>query len=122
MINGISGGQVKSMCTKTFHSELDARYEKVMGDIKQALKSAEYVCLTADIWSQMRRSFMGVTCHLINPDTLKRESYAIGCERFPGTHDYKGIGKILQQVMDEFNLSRSNVTDTVTGMNILTKQ
>ena len=41
------------------------------------------------------RSFMGVTAHIINKTTLERESYAIACTRFPGTHNYQAIGEML---------------------------
>ena len=38
---------------------------------------------------------MGVTAHIINKTTLERESYAIACTRFPGTHNYQAIGEML---------------------------
>ena len=38
---------------------------------------------------------MGVTAHVINKTTLERESYAIACTRFPGTHNYQAIGEML---------------------------
>ena len=41
---------------------------------------------TADMRSKRKRSFLGVTTHIIDKDSMVRKSWAIGCERFSGTH------------------------------------
>lgn len=45
--------------------------------------NVEYICLTADIWSSRRRSFLGVTAHWLTP-SFQRVSFAIALHRFKG--------------------------------------
>ena len=64
-----------------------------MINIKNALSSKDYACTTADIWSQRKRSFLGMTAHVVDPETLLRESFAIACEKFLGTHSFDSIAE-----------------------------
>ena len=54
--------------------KLTKKFEAVMINIKKALSSKDYVCTAAEIWSQRKRSFLGMTAHVVDPETLQRES------------------------------------------------
>ena len=64
-----------------------------MINIKNTLSSKDYVCTTTDIWSQRKRSFLGMTAHVVDPETLLRKSFAIACERFSGIHSFDSMAE-----------------------------
>jgi hypothetical protein len=73
-----------------------------------------YVCTTADVWSTSKRSYMGVTVHWIDIDSLDRGSAALACRRFKGQHTYDRIAEMLFDVHNEFGLSHDKIMATVT--------
>lgn len=48
-----------------------------------------------------------MTLHFFNQD-FQRVSYAIGCVRFLGKHDYYSIAKTLQDIFLKFGLNNKN--------------
>ena len=114
MVQDLSGGACKSITRKTFQSRLDDQFESASLEIKQELSKADYVCTTADIWSNRKRSFLGITAHVIDGGTLARKSWAISCERFPGTHSFDAIAERLQNNHEKYALDVTKLTKTVT--------
>ena len=45
-----------------------------------------------------------MTAHVVDPETLLRESFAIACERFSGTHSFDSIAEQIHEVHDKFGL------------------
>ena len=45
-----------------------------------------------------------MTAHVVGPETLQRESFAIACERFSGTHSFDSIFEKIQKVHDKIGL------------------
>lgn len=82
--------------------------------IKDDLKRAKYVCTTADLWSSYRRSYMGVTCHWLDPENLERKSVVLACKRLMGKHDYKAIGICISDVHQLYGLSVDKISFTIT--------
>ncbi|KAK0048479.1 hypothetical protein Bpfe_022094 [Biomphalaria pfeifferi] len=88
--------------------------------LKQVLTEQTFVCTTADIWSSNRRSFLGVTAHWINISSLSRESAALACRRFPGSHTYDRIAELLYDVHENFGISnKACLTVTDNGSNFV---
>ena len=85
-----------------------------MINIKKALSSKDYVYTTADIWSQQKRSFLGMTAHVVDPETLQRVCFAIACERFSGIHSFDSISEKIQNVHDKIGLDYKKITRTIT--------
>ena len=77
LVSTLSSGTCKSIRRKSLIAKIDKQFEAVMINIKKTLSSKDYVCTTADIWSQRKRSFLGMTAHVVDPETLQRESFAI---------------------------------------------
>ena len=90
-----------------------------MINIKKAHSSKDYVCTTADIWLQRKRSFLGMTAHVVDPETLQRESFAIACERFSGTHSFDSIAEKIQEVHDKIGLDYKKITRTIQTMPLI---
>ena len=59
--------------------------------IKGALGEVDSVSTTADVWTANHRSYLGMTVHWIDRDTLKRCKAAIACVRIIGCHTYDVI-------------------------------
>lgn len=72
--------------------------------------------LKVDIWSKKTSSFLGATAHVICPDTFKRKSFPIACERFPGKHDYLNCGRMIMKVHDDMGLTVDKVVDCNSGI------
>lgn len=53
------------------------------------------------MYHSKKRSFLGVTFHLLNKN-LNRESAALACRRFSGTHLSDRIGEMLEEVHTQF--------------------
>lgn len=66
------------------------------------------------MWSSKKRSFLGVTAHWINVNSLKRQSAVLACRRFQGTHNFDRIAEMLCDIHSEFDLDSSKVLATVT--------
>ena len=54
---------------RTLQRKIEADFSAKKSDLKGKLKTVQYVCTTADVWSTSKTSFMGVTAHWIKPDS-----------------------------------------------------
>jgi len=99
--------RVKVMCSETLKSRLIEKFEAVFEQVKKEIADVQYVCTTADIWSQQARSYLGVTCHWIDPAKLIRRSVVLAFRRFYGTHSFDRIGALLMSVHTQFDLDMS---------------
>lgn len=68
--------RIRSLISKAYR----AYYRKLLAQFAES----ESVCLTIDLWTAMRRAFMGVTAHWICEKTLRRKSASIACKRIIG--------------------------------------
>lgn len=109
----ISRSGLSVMSRRTLGRCINENYEKSLTDLKKELEDIKTVCTTADIWSGKKRSFLGVTCHWINPN-LERVSATLACRRFAGTHSYDRIALLLESIHTEFDLDCQKVLATVT--------
>ena len=85
-----------------------------MLQLKSSLLNVQYVCTTADVWTQQARSYLGVTCHWIDPATLSRRSAVLAFRRFLGVHSYDKIGNMLMSIHNQYDLDTSKITHVVT--------
>lgn len=104
----------------TLMTRLDAEVKTVKENIKAALSKASYVATTTDCWSARRRSFIGVTVHWINGDSLERESAALACRRLKGSHIFGVLASALVQLHIEYGIEDTVVrTTTDSGSNFI---
>uniref|UniRef100_A0A8C9X4J4 BED-type domain-containing protein n=1 Tax=Sander lucioperca TaxID=283035 RepID=A0A8C9X4J4_SANLU len=88
--------------------------KQAMPELKKVIEAQQYVSTTADMWSANNKSFMGVTVHWIDADTLKRKKAAIACRRFRGRHTYDAIATELEDIFSQYGLTYDKVTACVT--------
>uniref|UniRef100_A0A3P9H755 HAT C-terminal dimerisation domain-containing protein n=1 Tax=Oryzias latipes TaxID=8090 RepID=A0A3P9H755_ORYLA len=98
---------------KSFTSYLENEYKKMKAALKLALDDVQFVSTTADIWTANNRSYMGVTIHWFNQDTLERHKAALACKRVRGRHTFDVIAAELEQIHSSFGLL-NKVVATVT--------
>ena len=97
LVTGLRPG-AEVMCRQTLSGRINDEYRKMEHELKRDMSEVKYVCTTADIWSSTHRSFLGMTGHWINNDTLERKSAALGCRRFTGTHSHDKIARAIADV------------------------
>lgn len=107
------GINIKVIGRKSAMKLITELYNSHIHNLKKEIEKQDYVCATADIWSTKQRSFMGVTLHWIDSD-LNRKSVALACKRFSGTHDYKNIGEMLENINLKFGIRPMQIIATVT--------
>lgn len=69
---------------------------------KKLLKSYKYIAATTDMWSRHNMSFIAVTVHCSNPETLEPHSYFLCCEYFPGHHTKLSVAQKLQNIFVKY--------------------
>ncbi|KAL3977780.1 pogo transposable element with ZNF domain [Sarotherodon galilaeus] len=102
----------KAPCRKTFSSYLDQEYANMESELKNTLDKVDYIPTTTDIWT-VHNSFLGVTAHWINAQSMKSEKAALACRRFMGRHKYDSIASELNNINSPHGLS-FKITSTVT--------
>ena len=113
LVSTLSSGTCKSISRKSLSAKIHKKFEAVMINIKKTLFSKDYVCTTAKIWSQRKKSFLGMTAHVVDPETLQRESFAIAYEKFSGTHSFDSIFEKIQKVHDKIGRDYKKITCTI---------
>ena len=116
LVKKLSSGNCHSIARNTLVSKIDKLSSDHYEHIKTELKSVNFVCSTADIWSTKnnKRSFLGMTVHYIDPVDYQRKSYAIACDRFKGSHEHVVIAEKLQEIHNKYDLPAKKIVRTIT--------
>ena len=79
---------------------------EVKNRIRTALQNAKKVSVTMDIWSstKCKNSYLGVTVHLFNHKTKRRESYRIACRKFDQAHTGENIARMIHTIFVEYGI------------------
>jgi hypothetical protein len=96
--------------------------EKVKQKMIDAMRLARKVSVTTDIWSSKcsSDSFIGITAHMVNPVTKKREVYRICCRVFNIRHTGINIAKMMKNLFIEFGIDKKVffvLSDNASNMN-----
>lgn len=113
LISYVSNDRANIPTTKTLMSDLSLKYDDVKAKLKKLIEIEKFVCLTADIWTNKGKSFIGITIHFFD-DELNRKSFLLAFRRMYGRHTYDVIAEMLLGVQKEFNIKRKIVTHVVT--------
>ena len=84
----------------------------ILCNIKSLLNDVSYIATTTDGWSSRGRSFVGVTAHWIDPNTIKRFWAALSCERLQGSHTYDAFAEALSSTRIKFCITKKVVSTT----------
>lgn len=112
LIAGLSEG-LKVMDRVTLFTKVDQAFSKMREELMAKLSNIQYVCTTADIWTANSRSFFGMTCHWIDPDSLERKSVALGFARLRGRITFDTVAGRIHDIHLAYNIE-GNVQTTFT--------
>lgn len=100
------------MSRTTLRERIDKCTKQMKEKLKNAMQTVKYIATTTDCWTAHRQSFIGVTAHWIEPDTLERKSVALACKRLKGTHSYDVLASALNDIHSEYNIREKIVRTT----------
>lgn len=103
-----SNGKFTVMSLQCLRKNIDQSYNIEKQKLIQTLSTIRYVSLTANIWSNRHKSYLGVTLHYID-HSFKRVSKLLSYARFKGVHSGLNIASELQAVVHEFELDNKVV-------------
>ena len=99
---------------------LDDHYSLVKSTLVKILSKQNHVCTTTDAWSSNNRSFLGVTIHWIDEESLRICSGALACRRLAGRHTYDVLAEMLEDIHRDFTIKEKvTVTTTDNGSNFV---
>lgn len=87
---------------------------KIRQNLKVILEKQDYVCTTCDVWSYRCRSFLGMSVHFVDKDSLQRKYYILAFRIMKKNQDFDYIGRILYAVHKAYGIEnkiRFTVTD-----------
>lgn len=90
------------MTQKTLVKKLETKYNEMKEAMKTTLDEIDYVATTADAWTKHRRSYLGVTIHWIEPESLERKSAALALRRLTGRHTFDVLAAAIHDIHKEY--------------------
>lgn len=94
-------------------NNLKTRYEEVKSKLKELLKTQEYVCITADVWSSRAQSYIGLTVHYLT-ESFERKSFLLAFRKMKGRQTHDILAEIINKILIEFDLPNHKVTNILT--------
>ena len=110
---GLCPEHLTIMCSETLKKRVKDETRRIKQKITEILENTDYICCTADIWSGGKRSYFGMTAHILN-SSLERESYSLTCRRFRGTHSFDRVAESVIDVFDHYQIAKQKVVCVVT--------
>ena len=115
-----TAGRLGTRCGKTLTSQLESRFKQRKQNLIDTLKTIDRLCTTADCRTGRRRSFLGITIHRLNKDTLQRHSACLAVKQVFGRHTFDVLARFLSAINDEFRIiDKTCFTVTDNGSNFV---
>uniref|UniRef100_A0A8C6WJZ4 Transposase n=1 Tax=Neogobius melanostomus TaxID=47308 RepID=A0A8C6WJZ4_9GOBI len=119
MINHLQP-DVAIMSRGTMKNRVEKATVEMKKNLKAAMNEVEFIATTTDCWTAHRRSFLGVTAHWIETETMTRCSVALACKQLRGSHTFDSVARALNDIHTEFNIRDKIVrTTTDNGSNFI---
>lgn len=103
----------KIMSRLTLCSMIDDASMEMKKVVTEAMRVVDHIATTADCQSVRRWSFIGVTGHWIDPDSLKRCSAALACKQLRSSHTFDVLASALNDIHPEFEIWEKIVRTTI---------
>lgn len=97
------------MSHRSLSRKIEASFNSHIEKTKSTLERGNYLFTTANMWSAKKRSFMGITIHWIDEDSLERKTTSLACRRFRGAHTHDKTVNILRDIYYTYNLNATKV-------------
>nr|XP_034963279.1 uncharacterized protein LOC118081150 isoform X1 [Zootoca vivipara] len=113
------GKELSIMSSKTLKERLEKKAYHMREEAAMKMAQVQHVATTADCWTHGRKTYLGVTAHWINPESLTRECCALACRRLKGHHAYD-LATALHNIHVEYKIHHKVVcTTTDNGCNLV---
>ena len=110
----------KLMTRLTLRSMINDAAMGMKQAVTEAMREVDHIATTTDCWSVRRRSFIGVTAHWIDPDSLQRCSAALACRQLRGSHTFDVLANALNDIHSKFEIRHKiQRTTTDNGSNFI---
>lgn len=113
LISYVSNDRANIPTAKTLITTMDSKYELMKQTLKDELCKMNYLCLTADVWTNKARSFIGISVHYFDQNLI-RKSYLLAFRRLYGRHTHDVLAQTILSILKEFNISSSKISHIVT--------
>lgn len=113
LLCSVAGRGVQMPSVYKIMAALDLRFSEMKIKLIAVLGNQQTVCLTADIWTHMRKSFLGISLHYID-EKWQRQSYILAFRYLNKRHTYDYLARVLNEIMVEYNLPNEKVSHIVT--------
>ena len=97
-------------------------FSRVKQSVKEMLKTARFLCITADLWTaaHSNRAYLCLTCHGIDSDR-QLCSFCLATKELPVAHTADNIGEKIEEMLDEWNIDKDssyarNMINAINGM------
>ncbi|KAK6329216.1 hypothetical protein J4Q44_G00011940 [Coregonus suidteri] len=102
----------KILSRPTLCSRIDVASTEMKKKVTESIRGVDHIAATTtDCWSARRQSFLGVTDHWIDPDSLNRCCAALACKRLRGSHTFDVLAGALNDIHSEFEIRAETVED-----------
>lgn len=113
LLEGVSGRQVEMPSIPITMTAMKNRFDSMKIKLKKQVSLQSYVCCTADIWSHMRRSYLGVSLHYID-ENWQRKSYILAFRYLNKRHTFDYLAECLAAIFEEYHIPVDKITHTLT--------
>ncbi|XP_060882405.1 E3 SUMO-protein ligase ZBED1-like isoform X3 [Labrus mixtus] len=112
--------QYKVISTSTLKARIEVAANQMKKNLRSHLRKVSYVATTTDCWTAHQQSFIGVTAHWIDEETLERRSAALACKRLKGSQTFDVLADALYDIHCEYGIREKVVrTTTDSGSNFI---
>lgn len=112
--------QCKVISRPTLRTRIDGAANQLKKTLVSHLSKVSYVATTTDCWTAHQQSYIGVTAHWIDEETLERRSAALACQRLKGSHTFDVLAGALDDIHCQYRIRGKVVrTTTDSGSNFI---
>lgn len=106
-------------CNKSLTRDINTLYDADRKKLAKAILKVDHICTTGDLWTSYHKSYLGMTIHWFDPDTLQRKNDVLSCVRVLGSKTFDVIAGHMKTSMDSVGArGKINVTVVDGGKNI----
>lgn len=99
---------------KVICKELKLRYMSYVTMLIKFISEQLFICTTADIWLCNNKSYLGMTCHLINERNISRHSYVFCVKIIKGCYTNFNIAEVINTITKIFDINNSKISYCIT--------
>lgn len=113
LLETVSGREVAMSSIPSTMTALKDRFDLMVTKLKHLISLQRYVCCTTDIWSHMRKSYLGVSVHFIDSN-WEHKSYILAFRYLNQRHTFDYLAECLDSIFKEYEIPVDKIPHIVT--------